>query len=74
MTLRCETTGVKTEFIMREPTVAPAHFTRSKVLLTIDPSDTDRLKNSKQQKCHPAAGIVVKQLKEIKASLQRREP
>lgn len=36
---------------------------------TIDPSNADRLKNSKKQECHPAAGIVVKQLKNIKASL-----
>lgn len=40
-----------------------------KYFFTVDPSNTDRLKNSKKQECHSAAGIVVKQLENIKASL-----
>lgn len=55
---------------MRDPTVALADLTKLKVLLTIDPSNTDGLKNSKKQERHPTAGVVVKQLENIKATLQ----
>lgn len=41
---------------------------------TIDPSNAGRLKYSEEQERHPTASIVVKQLKNIKASLQETEP
>lgn len=50
--------------------MALADLTKLKVYLTIDPSNTDGLKNSKKQECHPTAGVVVKQLENIKATLR----
>ena len=41
------------------------------MLLTITPPNTDGLETSKDQECHPTAGIVIKQLKHIQATLQR---
>lgn len=43
-----------------------------RLFLTVDPSNTNRLKNCKEQKSHPSAGIVVKQLENIQASLKIR--
>lgn len=39
-------------------------------LLTIDPSDAHRLKNSEKQQSHPSAGVVIKQLEDVEAALQ----
>lgn len=51
-------TSVKLKYSTRSP------------FLTIDPSNTHRLKNSKKQESHPSAGIVVEQLENIQATLK----
>lgn len=47
----------------RSPRVAP----------TVHPADAKRLQDGEEQKCHPTAGVVIKQLEDVESTLRQRQ-